>query len=104
MLKIKFKVPVVCSKKGSLLGVTSNDVICEKLTSYFVNRDESIKRCLLNEYKKLNIEERVNRLSRAFKRRNFVLIKEKKFETMNYYILTPRNLTDFILLDNKNFK
>ena len=93
---------MVCSKDGHLLGITGNDVICEKLTSFFVKPDESIKRCLINEYKQLNVEERVNRLSRAFKRRTYVLVKEKKFNRIDYHILTPKNLTDFILLENKN--
>jgi len=84
------------------LGITSNDIICEKLTSFFVKPEESIKRCLINEFKKLNVQEGVNRLSRAFKRRNFVLVEEKKWDLVVYYILTPRNLTDFILLENKN--
>ena len=96
------QVPVVCKKSGDLLGIASNDTICEKLTSFFVKPEESIKRCLINEYKKLNVDERVNRLSRAFKRRTFVCVKEKKFDRTDYFILTPRNLTDFILLDNKN--
>ena len=57
---------------------------------------------MINEYKKLKIEEGVNRLSRAFKLRPFVLVTERKENKMNYYILTPKNLTDFILLENKN--
>ncbi len=59
---------------------------------------------MINEYKKLDINERVNRLSRAFKRRNFVLAKEKKIDGLNYFILSPRNLTDFILLENNKNK
>lgn len=62
--------------------------------------EESIKRCMITEYKKLDVHEGVNRLSRAFKRRNFVLVKEKLIKGQIYYILTPRNLTDFILLEN----
>ena len=93
---------MVCSKKGHLLGIASNDIICEKLTSFFVKPEESIKRCLISEYKKLNVEERVNRLSRAFKRKSYVVVKDKKFDRTDYFILTPRNLTDFILLENKD--
>lgn len=77
-------------------------MICEKLTSFFVKPEESIRRCLIFEYKKLFIEEGVQRLSRAFKLRPFVLVIDSREMFTKYYIVTPKNLTDFVLLDNKN--
>lgn len=78
------------------------DVISQKLINFFVKPEDSIKRCIITEYKKITIDEPVNRLSKAFRLRPFVMVLDKKENPSTYFIVTPKNLTDYILLDNKN--
>jgi len=84
--------PVVRTENQTLLGVASLETITQKLLSGFVKPNDMARRVIQVEYKKLDAGEAISRLSKAFKNKHFVYVKDGS----KPYILTPKDLVKFI--------
>ena len=78
--------------------MASLEHITNKLLSYKVSLNDAVRRALLTDVKKLHIGEPLMRVSRGFKKHNFVLVYD---DLKNYYICEPNQLTNFFIKTGK---
>jgi len=83
---------------GKLCGLISEKKICNDLTAFKLKIDSPIKSSVIDDFKKLNENEPLSRLSQSFSRHQCVLVTDNKHT--KFRICEAKNILDYFMANN----
>jgi predicted transcriptional regulator len=87
----------VLSQSSQLIGVITKRQITNFLTSYKLTLDRPITKAIIKEFKKVDINDPLKYLSKAFNRHVHVLITSIEHEETKFFVTQESELLEYFL-------
>lgn len=85
------------SPADQLIGTITRRHITNFLTSYKLTTDQTINKAIIKEFKKVNINDPLKYLSKAFNRHTHVLITSTQDKETKYFVTKESDLLNYYL-------